>query len=201
MQIVLKCVLALGLMLSVGCAGGIGNFGTRTGPVKDPAVRPLPSIAVVGIDVTVPRNLLVSEKNGFKPSGDIVWHGEAFGDRHNQVQAIFQNAAGTALADINGNLPVVIHVVVSKFHGVTQRTRATIGGTHAIDFFLSVSNGETGDPIIRPFFVSTNLKAYGGGRAIRAEQAGQTQKVRITAHIAQLIRAELTSRPFNVVQP
>ena len=42
-----------------------------------------------------------------------------------------------------------------------------------------------------PRSVKADLKGFGGQRAINAEQQGQTQKVRITDHLAQVIQDEL----------
>lgn len=194
----MPALLAVFVLLAA-CAGGIGNIGTRSGPEKQLRNAGLPSVEVVGIQVSVPQTLTVSEANSYKPRADIVWRGDPLGNRHQQVRAILEMAAQDALSDLNGNLPIVIHLEVRKFHAITQRTRATIGGTHAIDFFLSVTNGQTGDTIIEPFFVSTNLKAFGGEDAMIAEARGETQKVRITDHLTALIRAELTSRPIELV--
>ena len=44
----------------------------------------------------MPRSLKVSEANTFKPRADIVWRGEALGDRYQQVEAIFADAMTAA---------------------------------------------------------------------------------------------------------
>lgn len=192
-----KLVVVSVVLLLVACTGGIGNLTKRTGPERTVDINRLPSLDVVSIQVKVPRTLVVSEENGYKPRADIVWHGETFGDRYAQVAAIFEDAANRALADAKGDLPVVLFVEVRKFHALTARTRATVGGTHAIDFFLSMTNAETGDIVIEPFFVSTNLRAFGGEEAIKADQRGETQKVRITNHLTHLIEQELIAQPLQ----
>ena len=58
---------------------------------------------------------------------------------------------------------------------------------------LSLKDPQTGELVEEPRKVQADLKGYGGSRAIAADQQGQTQKVRITDHLAQVINAELTS--------
>ena len=134
-------------------------------------------------------------ERGYLRDADIVWRGDALGDRHDQVKTIFEDAIGRAAASFSGDLPVVLHIEVRRFHAVTERTRYTIGGVHEIDFVLSVTNGRTGDVLIPPYFISTNIRAFGGEEALAAEHAGLTQKVRILAHLEELIVSELTGAP------
>jgi hypothetical protein len=47
---------------------------------------------------------------------------------------------------------------------------------------------------------SADLDAFGGQQAINAEARGQTQKVRITDHLAEVIRQEL-SNPEGFTNP
>jgi len=188
--------LAVMLLLAACAAGGLNN---RTGPAKTVDVSQLPSIRVVGVVVSVPETLSVSEANTYKPVADIVWREDPIGDRRAQVQAIIESAAKRASAGLQGNLPVVLHLEVRKFHALTQITRYSFGGNHSIDFLLSITSGQTGDEIVPPYFVSTDLRAFGGDQAIAAEHAGQTQKVRITQHLAGLIRQELTGKPAQTV--
>ncbi len=191
----LKPVLAvLVALFLVGCSPEAGPLGQK-GTARPVDVTRLPSMRVVGLDITVPRSLVVSEADSYKPVADIVWRGDPYGDRYEQVKAIFEEGIGRGVRSLQGNLPVVVHVEVRKFHALTERTRYSIGGTHAIDFILSVTNGRTGEVIIPPYLVSTRLKGYGGAKALAAERIGLTQKVRITTHLAGLIRQELTGIP------
>ena len=187
-------LVALLISLSA-CSPGAGGVigGTVTARTVD--VTQLPSMRVVGFIVVVPETLRVSERNSYKPIADIVWRGDPLGDRHDQVKAIFEEGITRAVASFSGDLPVVLHIQVRRFHAVTERTRYTIGGVHEIEFWLSVTNGRTGDVLIPPYFISTNIKAFGGEAALEAEHAGLTQKVRITAHLEELIVRELTGIP------
>lgn len=196
MKLLTPLVALLALVVMSACSTGAGGlFGGRTGTARTVDVAQLPSMRVVGFIVTVPETLSVSEANTYKPRADIVWRGDALGDRHDQVKAIFEDAIGRATASFSGDLPVVLHIEVRRFHAVTERTRYTIGGVHEIDFVLSVTNGRTGDVLIPPYFISTNFEAFGGEEALAAEHAGLTQKVRITAHLEELIVSELTGVP------
>lgn len=170
-------------------------FPNRAGAAGTVEVTQLPSMRVVGFIVVVPETLCVSERNSYKPIADIVWREDPIGDRHDQVKAIFEEGITRAVASFSGDLPVVLHIQVRRFHVVTERTRYTIGGVHEIDFWLGVTNGRTGDVLIPPYFISTNIEAFGGAEALEAEHAGLTQKVRITAHLEELIVQELTGIP------
>lgn len=148
--------------------------------------------AVNSIKVVVPRTLVVSEENGYLPKGDIVWREDPFGDRHAQVQEIVQAAMDRGVSDLNGPVPVNITVQVVKFHALTKKARYTTGGVHALTFLLAVYDAETGKPVGPARKVRSDLAALGGTQAIMAEARGVTQKVRITGHLAEVIRQELT---------
>ncbi len=189
-------VLVLTLVLSACSPGGGGGlFNASAGPAKTVDVTQLPSMRVVGVTITVPKTLTVSEADTYKPVADIVWRGDPYGDRYAQIKAIFEDGIGRGVRALQGDLPVVVHIEVRKFHALTERTRYSIGGTHAIDFLLSVTNGRTGEVIIPPYLVRSKLRGYGGEQALAAERIGLTQKVRITAHLAALIQQELTGIP------
>ncbi len=189
-------VLVAALILSACSSGGSGGlFADRSGPENTVDVTQLPSMRVVGFLVEVPDSLVVSEANSYKPVADIVWREDPFGDRREQVKVIFEDALAQGVSDLQGNLAVVVHIQVRQFHALTERTRYSIGGIHAIDFLLSITNGRTGEEIVPAYLVSTDLRAFGGEEALAAERIGQTQKVRITTHLAALIRQQLTGAP------
>lgn len=170
-----------------------GLFATPIeGPENTVDVTRLPSLRVVGLVVTVPETLVATERNSYKPIGDIVWREDPFGNRHQQVQTIVESAISSGVASLNGNLPVVLHVEVTRFHALTQRTRYSVGGVHEIGFLLMVTNGRTGDIIVPPYQVDASLAGYGGYQALAAESLGLTQKVRISEYLAAVILQELT---------
>lgn len=151
----------------------------------------MPSFRVEEINVVVPDALIVSEENVYYPRGDIVWRGDPFGDRHAQVKAIFDDAMTRGTSELQGEVPVILDITVQRFHGLTEKTRYTVGGIHSIRFELAVRDAETGLLLEEPRNVEADLKGFGGQRAVNAEQQGQTQKVRITDHLSQVIQDEL----------
>jgi hypothetical protein len=184
-------VLLLGLAVS-GCASI--ETATRNAPLEIGALEaPAVSVDVREIRVSVPRALRVSEANAYLPAGDIVWRGDPPGDRHEQVRAIFEEALqrGTAMM-APGHVPVVLEVEVTRFHALTEKARYTVGGVHGLHFVLQLRHAETGALIGQPERIKANLRGFGGQAAIEADRMGQTQKVRITDHLANVIRQELS---------
>jgi hypothetical protein len=152
-----------------------------------------PDFRVAKINVSVPRTLVVSEANSYKPRGDIVWRGEAPGDRYAQVEALFQEAMARGAKSAQGNIPVVIDIELTRFHALTEKTRYSIGGVHEIEFILTIRNAQTGQVLRQPRKVQADITGYGGQAAIEAERRGETEKVRILAHLENLIRVELST--------
>ena len=145
---------------------------------------------VQDVRVNVPESLSVSEANLYFPGTDIVWREDRFGDRRAQVASIVDLAVSQAAIGMAGNNPVYLDIELKRFHALTQKARASIGGTHSIQFDVIVRDVE-GNPLIRKFPVEIKLKAYGGSKAIAAEMRGETQKVRITREIARVMRKRL----------
>ncbi len=160
----------------------------RTGAPR--VVAPLYTIA--DVQVSVPRALKVSEANGYYPMADIVWRGDPMGDRHQQIAAIFQASAERATSSMAGPRTAVLMLEVVRFHGVTEKTRYTIGGTHNMVFNLTVRDAATGAVIDGPRRVTADAKAAGGQAAIAEEQAGRTQKVVVTEKLVETLRRELS---------
>jgi hypothetical protein len=149
------------------------------------------------IRINVSRSLSVSEANTFKPRADIVWRGEARGDRHAQVTAIFQEAMtqGTALVQVGRKAD--LEVDVTRFHALTEKTRYTFGGMHEMRFVLTLRDSATGQVLDGPREVVADIKASGGSAAIAEEQAGRTQRVVTVERLAQVIRQELSAPQRN----
>lgn len=154
------------------------------GPVAGP-------VAVQEVRVAVSRDLTVSEANSFLPRADIVWRGDAPGDRHAQVAAIVQDAAGQAVQPYREGRPVILELDVTRFHGVTEKTRYTVGGTHNMRFDLTLRDAATGAVVMGPRPVVADVRAAGGAAAIAEERAGRTQKVVVTERLVQVIRQTL----------
>lgn len=182
----------LGLSVSA-CA--TTQTATRNVPLDQGAMAmaaPAPSYDVTGVQVTVPATLEVSEANSYYPSGDIVWRGDARGNRHAQVEAIFEQSADLGLSGMAGAMPVEVEIVVKRFHALTEKTRYTIGGVHSITFDVTLRDPVSGAVLRGPREIRADLEGYGGQQAVEAEAKGLTQKYRITQHLARVIREELT---------
>lgn len=148
---------------------------------------------VTAVNVSVPASLTVSEANSFHPNADIVWHGDAPGDRRAQIKAIFDTAAAQATATMHKGPKVVVEIEVVKFHAVTDKTRYTVGGIHNMTFMMSVRDVETGAILQAPRLVVADVKAAGGARAEAEDAAGRTQKVVVTERLIQVLRRELSA--------
>ncbi|MCV2891503.1 DUF6778 family protein [Lentibacter sp. XHP0401] len=190
----IKATLVAAMALTVsGCASM--DVATRNAPFE--AVKeqqPLSEIvAVSDVKVSVSRDLRVSEAEVFYPVADIVWRGDERGDRYEQVGAIFNESAKVATQDLKGDVPARIEIDVLRFHSVTDKTRYTVGGTHSISFLLSVKDPESGLDLVAPRKIKSDLHAFGGQEAIAADARGETQKVRVSAHLASVIRQELST--------
>jgi hypothetical protein len=161
--------------------------------VIDPSATVSSPVRVNSVTVHVPPNLKVSEANRYYPGGDIVWREDPIGNRHQQVKAIFQTSALRSAATLDGNVPVDVVIVVKRFHALTEKARYTTGGLHSITFDLALKDPTTGALLVPVREVRADLDGFGGQQAILAEARGLTQKVRITAHLAEVIRQELTT--------
>ncbi len=183
-------IAVLGFSVS-GCASL--DVATRNAsfaaPQKSQTLNQL--VGVSEVKVNVSRELRVSEAALFYPVADIVWRGEERGDRYEQVSAIFQEGATRAGSTLTGEAKARLEIDVLRFHAMTDKARYTVGGTHSISFVMSLKDPETGVDLIAPRKIKADLKGYGGQDALAADARGETQKIRITQHLANVIRAEI----------
>ncbi|KIC44941.1 hypothetical protein RA29_21095 [Tateyamaria sp. ANG-S1] len=151
------------------------------------------------VSVDVPRTLTVSEADNFSAAdGDIVWRGEPPGDRYIQVQRIMQEAVETGAATLSSHgRPVNVNVTVNQFHALTEmaRARLTVSGVHNINFDIAVVDARTGAVLASEAGVSADLVAFSGQDAVRAEAAGQSQRVRIVSHVSNVVAGWLGTGP------
>jgi hypothetical protein len=175
-----------------GLAPAPAGMASRQAALAAPEAAALSPVRVSSVVVHVPQHLQVSEANRYMPGGDIVWRGDAPGDRHAQVKAIFETAMQRGTAPLNGAQTVNIEIEVIRFHALTEKARYTTGGVHAIEFMLAIKDARTGELVVPVREVRADLEAFGGEKAIEADRAGQTQKVRITDHLSRVIQHELT---------
>jgi len=203
-------ILAIGLALGLSACASVSSVdsnayydtASRAAPVDDTlnpsAEAPAPvaigtSFKIVAVNVSVPDTLRVSEANRYYPSGDIVWREDPIGNRYEQVKAIVAAGLTQGVGGFNGEREVVLDVVVTRFHALTEKARYTIGGVHAIQFDMQLRDAQTGAILMAPHRVKADFDALGGNAAVAAEARGVTQKVRITNHLAFVIQQELGS--------
>ncbi len=183
-------IMALGASAcaSVDTASRNAPFDT----VPTDMAAPAPSYALESFAVSVPTTLKVSEANLYYPPGDIVWRGEARGNRYEQVKAIFDDSVHLGARSLDGAMPVRVEIEVTRFHALTEKTRYSVGGVHSIEFVMTIIEPQSGTVLRGPKPIKASLVGYGGQMAFDAEARGLTQKYRITQHLARVVRDELT---------
>jgi len=134
---------------------------------------------VADVRVTTPETLIVSEENLFYPEADVVWRGEPFGDRLEQVAEIMDDGLTSGLVDLDGSQEVYFDVTVKRFHSLTELARVLVGGVHNMIYELEVKDVETGEVLYGPKVTEIDLAAFGGQQAFDADRNGETQKQRI----------------------
>ncbi|MEO8530586.1 MAG: DUF6778 family protein [Deltaproteobacteria bacterium] len=167
--------------------------GIRRISIAETADTTAANYEVTKLWVLVPDFLRVSEANNYLPNADIVWRGDPPGDRYKQVDDLVTNAMETGVANMHGAQKVEVVVQISRFHALTERARADVGGYFGIQFYLSVRDPITHQPIRPDVWIDATKEALGGRAAIVQELAGSTQKVIITEHLERMIRAALVA--------
>jgi hypothetical protein len=189
-------ILVLGV---AGCASV--DTASRNAPLDVPALGGQSGVSasytVMDVRALVPDSLRVSESNGYYPVTDIVWRGDLAGDRHRQLEAIFETAAARGAETLKGAVPVIVDVELQRFHGVTERTRYSVGGVYNIVFRMTVRDAASGAIIEGPRVVEANLAAPGGQAAVALDQAGQTEKVRVTDFLTNVLLQQLGGAPIG----
>lgn len=148
------------------------------------------------VEVVVPENLTVSDANTYAPNADIVWHGDLSGDRREQVASILRDGLMQAGSSLSGPRGVAINARLEHFHAVTPAAVArSPAAVHNIGYVIQVFDDESGDPLTPPERIEADLEAYVGSAAITAAIQGQSQRVRIVDHIANVTRGWLGIGP------
>jgi len=161
------------------------SFGAQQQPVQR-------SYTIQDVTFSALDTLRVSESNSYYPSADIVWRGDPVGDRVAQIADMFRVAAARNQDRLAGDTPVIVDFELVRFHGVTERTRFSIGGNYNIVFNMSVRNAQTSAIIEQARLITADLSAPGGVAALLQEQRGQTEKVRVTNFLTQVFTDELS---------
>ena len=185
-------VLAAGLVLS-GCSvlDKMTSVFRPSPFTVAPVVQVSRNYALNDAIVRIPADLTVSEANRYYPFADIVWRGDPPGDRHAQVANLFINAVELAKPGLTGAVPVIAEITLIRFHGVTEKTRATVGGVYNIVFTLAVRDAETGAVLEPAREIEADLAAPGGTAALLLDREGQTEAVRVTDFISYVLVKEL----------
>ena len=192
--------LTAAVLAMAGCAVNSSvPIASRDAPLEaarsgDGVQQQSPAYRVESVTVLVPETLRVSEANTYYPNADIVWRGDAPGNRWAQVQAIFEEAIGRSRSQLTEGRPADLEVEVMRFHSLTDKTRYTLGGVHSIKFKLTLRDPQSGE-ILEQRIEKADLKAYGGSKAVAMEVQGMGQKVRITQHLADTFVKELSGHP------
>ncbi|OAN84299.1 hypothetical protein A8B78_07475 [Jannaschia sp. EhC01] len=185
--------LILGAALAVSGCVGTTDVSRDIGADVLPVAAPTEFLDwdVVGVEVDVPRTLTSSEANTIKPRADIVWREDPMGDRHTQVDELMTAALEPAFEAVNGTIPVMIYIEVTRFHAQTQRVRySNIPSEQEIEFNLTATHAETGELLSGPTHVDLTFMALGGDDAIAADAAGITQRARITERLVRWVNQE-----------
>ncbi|SFK56914.1 DUF6778 family protein [Shimia haliotis] len=197
-----RLIAAMVLGMSAAACSSV-DTASRNAPyetVPAQAVAPAPSFQLAGMNVVVPTTLKVSERNSYYPGGDIVWRGDAYGNRYEQVKSIFEDAVVLGGTQVQGEIPVNVNIELKRFHALTEKTRYSVGGVHAIEFVMIITDPVTGAVLRGPKEIKASLVGYGGEKALQAEARGLTQKYRITQHLARVVMDEMT-KPQGFVAP
>jgi hypothetical protein len=149
------------------------------------------------ITVNVPDALTVSEADTLAPVADIVWRGEAEGDRRAQVGRILTESATAGAAGLSGPRPVNLEVELVRFHGLTERAQRqlTNSGVHDIKFNIRVVDAATGALLAQEDGVTAPLIGLVGPEAVEAAAAGNNERVRIVNHLSAVFANWLGTGP------
>ncbi len=150
-----------------------------------------PTYRVARVYVDVPAELTVSEANVYVPRADIVWREDPLGDRKMQIKTILEQAIFSGANQISGNTDVIMSVRVNLFHAITQKARDVVGGRHNVQFDYVLLDAVSGQPVSEVNSINLKFKALGGRKALVAEMRGDTQKVRISRHVAAAVYEHL----------
>ncbi len=187
--------MLMGAAALVALAGCAGNWEVAYEEPINPAVSR--AWVVQDVQVSVPNTLSVSTNpNILAPAEDIVWYGDPEGDRRAQVASIMDAGITRGTDDLVGGTPVVIGVTVERFHAVTpSATSIAPSAVHQISYTAQVFNAATLAPVTAPQPIVADLDAYVGAAAVVNAVEGNTEKLRITEHLAQVTRGWLGVGP------
>jgi len=150
----------------------------------------------IDVQIVVPNELTVSEANSFAPNADIVWHGEEYGNRRQQVAAILKEGISKGFSNPHGKRNVVVRARLNHFHAVTPTAVSHApAAVHNISYVIQVFDAKSQEPLTEPETIQADLEAYVGASAVTAAVQGNTQRVRIVRHLAAVTEGWLGFGP------
>ncbi|MCR8723424.1 DUF6778 family protein [Frigidibacter sp. ROC022] len=186
-----KAISAVLAMLVLTACGNV-DTATRNAPAiatepvlgigQRAAPQAHPVYALNKLTVLVPDSLTVSEANDLIPAADIVWRGDAPGDRREQIKSIFKTAA--AGADVKDGQPVDAIVELVRFHGLSEKARYLTGGNYAIRFRLTLTDPKTGAVIAPPRLIHADMPMWGSARDVLSDPASGGEKAIVTRFLS-----------------
>ncbi len=188
--------LAVVILMGAGLAGCAQSSWETAYTQLDPTQTA--NWRVSSVDVQAPETLTTSEENTYTPNYDVVWHGEPYGDRRAQAAAIVKEGIRRGSAGVHGRQSVKLVAVIQQFHALSPITRAsnfTNAGVHDVRYTLQAFDARTGAPLTEPQLIKADLVGYTGKQGNEADARGETQKVRITRHIAAVTNNWLGYEP------
>lgn len=174
-------VAAAAVVALTGCGG---TFATNyANPVSAEVSR---SWRVAAVSVSAPDTLTTTEANVLAPNVDIVWHGEAKGDRRAQTARIVEEGLRKGGAGLRGRTSVALQARLVQFHGVTPiAVNEAPAAVHNITFVLQVVDRATGEVLAGPDTIQADLPAFTKSAAVVASASGLSERQRIVDHIAE----------------
>ena len=94
--------------------------------------------------------------------------------------------------------PVVLDVLVTKFHALTQKTRDSIGGKHNLFYTLTVRDAATGQ-VLSTSNVNATVRGAGGAAARAEEAVGRTQKVVIAEALITSLQKQMVPKSGGIM--
>lgn len=173
------------LTLSLGLAACAGSDWETAYEQVDPAMAS--SWRFASVDVSAPDTLTTSDRDGYTPDYDVVWHGEPAGDRRAQAAAIVKEGIERgARGALHGRKSVRISATITQFHAITPTVRRMQSqvGVHNIQYTIQVFDARTGAPLTTPQNIKAEFPAMVGQAGDEADAQGMTQRVQIVNHIA-----------------
>lgn len=175
----------IALTLSLGLAACAGSNWETAYEQVEPTMAA--NWRLASVEVSAPDTLTTSDRDGYTPDYDVVWHGEPAGDRRAQAAAIIKEGIERgARSALHGRKSVRIVATIGQFHAITPTVRRMQSqvGIHNIQYTVQVFDAHSGAPLTEPQNIKAEFPALVGKAGDEADARGLTQRVQIVNHIA-----------------